>query len=138
MVEETKKKVAPAKKSATSKTKKPIVKTVKKSAPKADTLAVIETGGKQYLVRPGEKIRIEKIEKPAKGTTITFDQILLVAKGDDVKIGTPYVSAAKIKAEWVAEKRAKKVITVKYKSKTRQSTKKGHRQIYTEVIISDF
>ncbi len=100
--------------------------------------AVIETGGKQYLVKSGDKIKVEKLAKPAKGNTINFDKVLLTVKGDDVKIGKPYLAGAKIKAEWVAEKRAKKITNIKYKSKTRQSTKKGHRQTYTEVLIADF
>ncbi len=112
--------------------------TGKKAAPKADVLAVIETGGKQYLVKPGDKIRIEKIEKPKRGNALIFDKVLLIVKGEDVKIGTPYLDKVKIKAEWVAEERAKKITNVRYKSKTRQSTKKGHRQFYTEIIISDF
>lgn len=121
-------------------TKKTVVskKALIKKAPSADNFAVIETGGKQYLVRTGEKLKIEKIKKPAKGSIVSFDKVLLVVKGDDVKIGTPYVSGARIKGKWLAEKRAKKITIVRYKSKTRQSRKKGHRQAYTEVLISDF
>lgn len=121
-------------------------KTVKKTAPKKETaspadrqgFAVIETGGKQYLVRPGDKVRVEKLGKPQKGTTVVFDKVLLVVEGGEVKIGTPYLKGAKIKAEWLKDGRNKKITNVKYKSKTRQGTKKGHRQIYTEVLIGDF
>jgi len=117
-------------------------KTKKTSSTKASAstnkFAVMETGGKQYLVRPGDKIKIEKIKKPEKGTAVVFDKVLLLAKGKDIKIGTPYISGAKIKGEWLEEKRGKKVIIVKYKSKTRQKTKRGHRQTHTEVLIGDF
>ena len=115
-----------------------VKKEVKKEAPQKTDFAVIETGGKQYLVRAGQKIRVEKLEKPEKGTAVSFDKVLLVAKGDEVKIGTPYIKTSKIKAEWMKEGRAAKITNVKYKSKTRQGTKKGYRQIYTEVLIGDF
>lgn len=110
----------------------------KTASKKEGGFAVIETGGKQYLVKSEEKLRVEKIEKPKKGTAVFFDKVLLVAKGDDVKIGTPYVKGAKVKAEWLKEGRAKKITNVRYKSKTRQSVKKGHRQTYAEVVIGDF
>ncbi len=118
--------------------KKIVKKEVPQKVPKTSSFAIIEAGGKQYLVRPGDKVKVEKIEKPKKGTAISFDKVLLLTKGDDVKIGTPYLKTVKIKAEWLKEGRAKKITNVKYKSKTRQSTKKGHRQIYTEVAIGDF
>ncbi|PIS13740.1 MAG: 50S ribosomal protein L21 [Candidatus Tagabacteria bacterium CG09_land_8_20_14_0_10_41_14] len=110
-------------------------KTIKKPS---ISLAVIETGGKQYLVKPGDKIKVEKIEKPKRGNVVNFDKALLLVKGAVVEIGTPFLSGVKIKGEWQAEKRAKKITNVRYKSKTRRSRKKGHRQIYTEVIIADF
>ena len=120
------------------KIKKEAKKGVEKiSDQKADMgdFAVIETGGKQYLVRRGDKIKIEKIEKPAKGNAVTFDKVLLVVKGKKVTLGQPYIKTAKVKAEWVDEKKAKKITNVRYKSKTRRNRKKGHRQIYTEVVI---
>ena len=110
----------------------------KKETKKEDGFAVIETGGKQYLVRLGDKIKIEKIEKPERGTVVNFDKVLLLAKGKTVKIGTPYLKTIKVKGEWAREFKGKKVTNVRYKSKTRQSRKKGHRQVYTEVIIADF
>lgn len=100
--------------------------------------AVIETGGKQYLVTPGQKIKTEKLESPKSGLSIIFDKVLLLSKGGEVKIGNPYVSGVKIPAEKQGEKRGKKITNVRYKSKTRHSRKQGHRQTYTEVIISDF
>jgi len=113
-------------------------KKAEKPANMADKFAVIETGGKQYLVRAGDKIKTEKLAKPEKGNVLTFDKVLLVADGDNVKIGNPYLEGVKIKGEWLAEKRAKKITNIRYKSKTRRYRKKGHRQRYTEVIISGF
>lgn len=122
-----------------------VKKTDKKTTPvkktpikKADKFAVIATGGKQYLVRKGDKLKVEKLEKPEKGSAIVFDKVLLTTKGEDVKIGAPYLEGVKVKAEWLAEKKAKKITNVKYKSKTREHTKSGHRQIHTEVSIGDF
>jgi len=96
--------------------------------------AVIKTGGKQYLVSPGDKIKIEKIDK-AEGKEITFDQVLLLQKGKAIKIGTPLVKGAKVKAKVLKQDRAKKIIIFKYKAKKRYQKKMGHRQPYTEVEI---
>jgi len=96
--------------------------------------AVIKTGGKQYLVSPGDKIKIEKIDK-AEGKEITFGQVLLLQKGKAIKIGTPLVKGAKVKAKVLKQDRAKKIIIFKYKAKKRYQKKMGHRQPYTEVEI---
>lgn len=96
--------------------------------------AVIKTGGKQYLVSPGDKIKIEKLDK-AEGKEITFGQVLLVEKGKSIKIGTPLVKGAKVMAKVIKQGRAKKVIVFKYKPKKRYQKKMGHRQPYTEVEI---
>jgi large subunit ribosomal protein L21 len=96
--------------------------------------AVIKTGGKQYLVSPGNKIKVEKIEAD-EGKEITFGQVLLVMKGKTVKIGTPLVKGAKVKAKVLKQGKAKKVIVFKYKAKKRYQKKMGHRQPFTEVEI---
>jgi len=96
--------------------------------------AIIKTGGKQYLVSPGDKIKIEKLEAN-EGKKTTFDQVLLVMKGKTVKIGTPLVIGAKVTAMVLKQDRAKKVIVFKYKPKKRYQKKMGHRQPYTEVEI---
>jgi large subunit ribosomal protein L21 len=101
-------------------------------------LAVIETGGKQYLVRPGDKLRIEKTAKPQRGKILNFDKVLLSVKEEKIKLGSPYIKDSKIKAEWLAEAKAKKIMVRKYKSKTRYRKTQGHRQPYTEVLIKDF
>jgi len=97
--------------------------------------AVIETGGKQYRVAPGEKVKIEKLEAQS-GEVFSFDKVLLIADGDNIKIGQPYVSGAKVEAKIARQGRAKKVIVFKYHSKTRQRKKKGHRQYFTEVEVT--
>ena len=99
--------------------------------------AVIKTGGKQYLVTPGKKLKIEKIEKPQKGNVFNFDEVLLVGEGEKFEFGTPFVKSAKVKAEWLSEGKSDKVIVARYHSKTRYRKKKGHRQPYTEVLIKE-
>lgn len=99
-------------------------------------LAIIKTGGKQYIVRPGEKLKIEKI-KTDEGKEILFDDVLLVAKDEDVKVGTPLVEGAKVKAKVLSHGKGDKIIIFKYKPKKRQRTKKGHRQPYTEIEITN-
>lgn len=101
---------------------------------KMTNFAIIKTGGKQYKVAVGQKLKIEKIPGKA-GDKVSFDQVLLVADGQDVKIGRPLIKGAKLEAKILSQGRAKKVIVMKFKSKTRQKTKKGHRQLFTEVEI---
>lgn len=97
--------------------------------------AVIKTGGKQYLVSAGEKIKIEKIDVE-EGKEVVFDEVLLLGKDDkDVKIGNPFVKGAKVKAKVLAQDKAKKIIIFKYKPKKRYQKKQGHRQPFTEVEI---
>ena len=99
------------------------------------SFAVIETGGKQYVVSVGDKLSVEKIET-AEGVDVSFDTVLLAAEGDVVKVGTPYVAGAKVLARVVSQYRDKKKIVFRFHSKTRYRKKKGHRQHMTEVEIS--
>ena len=95
--------------------------------------AIIATGGKQYKVEEGDVIKVEKLGLEA-GAEVTFDQVLLV--GDkDVKVGTPTVAGASVKASVVSEGKAKKVIVYRYKRKTGYHKKNGHRQPFTQVKI---
>ena len=96
--------------------------------------AIIETGGKQYKVSSGVKVKIEKVKGEA-GDKVAFDKVLLVAKGADVQIGTPHISGAAVEGKIIRQSRAKKVIVFKYHSKTRYRRKQGHRQHFTEVEI---
>lgn len=99
------------------------------------TIAVIETGGKQYLVSPGEIINTEKNKTGNK--KLSFDA-LLFASGDDVKVGKPKVESKKVGGVVIETALGKKVITMKYKPKARTRVKKGHRQISSKVKIGDF
>lgn len=96
-------------------------------------LAVIETGGKQYLVAEGSKIRVEKLP-PKAGESFEFDKVLMVANGEKLEVGKPY-HPIKVKAELVEQTRNNKVITRKYHSKNRFRRKKGHRQEVSVVKI---
>jgi large subunit ribosomal protein L21 len=95
-------------------------------------LAVIKTGGKQYLVSPGDKIEVEKLDKEG---DMTFDEVLLVEKNKKLEIGTPLVKTAKVTAKVLKQDKKEKVIIFKYKAKTRYKVKKGHRQPFTQVEI---
>lgn len=97
--------------------------------------AVIETGGKQYLVAEGESLKVERIKNIKKDGTVVFDKVLLSTDDDNIKIGAPYVKDAKVKASVEGEIRGKKVIILKYKPKTRYRIKRGHRQTYTKIKI---
>lgn len=98
-----------------------------------NTFAVIKTGGKQYIVRKGDVVTIEKLEHD--GGNITFDQVLLVADEKKAHIGQPLVVGAKVTATVMDEGKSKKKIVFRFKAKTRQKTKKGHRQPFTKVKI---
>ena len=97
--------------------------------------AVIASGGKQHRVEEGEVLRLEKIEVGA-GETIDFDKVLLVANGDDVKIGEPLVAGAKVTAEVVSHGRGEKVKIIKFRRRKHSMKRQGHRQWYTEVKIT--
>ena len=96
--------------------------------------AVIQTGGKQYRVAEGDVLRVELLDSEPKAAVV-FDQVLLVAKGDDLTIGRPTVSGAKVEAEVLHHGRGKKVFTFKKRRTTTYQRTQGHRQGYTEVRI---
>ena len=97
--------------------------------------AVIKTGGKQYRVEEGDVVRIEKIEV-ATGESVDFDQVLLVANGDDVKVGQPVVDGAKVTAEVLEQGRHKKVKIIKFRRRKHHRKQQDHRQWYTAVKIT--
>ncbi len=96
--------------------------------------AIIETGGKQYKVTPGQTIDVERLNV-AEGDTVELDRVLLVADGDKVRVGTPTVDGAKVIATSQGEGKGKKIIVFKYKPKVRYRKKTGHRQLYTRLVI---
>ena len=97
--------------------------------------AVIVTGGKQYKVAEGEFLKVEKLDAET-GATIEFDKVLLVANGDDVKIGAPVVEGAKVTAEVVSHGRHDKVNIIKFRRRKHHMKRQGHRQWFTEVKIT--
>ena len=110
--------------------------------------AVIKTGGKQYLVKPGDKIEVEKIDPEGKpsvsygagkkeGSEVIFDEVLLLQKGNKLEIGTPFVKDARVKAKILKQKKGKKIIIFKHKPKKHYKVKKGHRQSLTQIEITN-
>jgi large subunit ribosomal protein L21 len=98
--------------------------------------AVIESGGKQHRVVAGETLKLEKLDIAA-GKTIKFDKVMLVANGDDIQIGTPYVKGAKVSAEVLSHGRGDKITVIKFNRRKNYRRQSGHRQWYTEVKITD-
>jgi large subunit ribosomal protein L21 len=99
-------------------------------------IAVIRTGGKQYKVKEGEILKIEKIVGAA-GDKVDFEVLLLSdEEGKDVKVGKPLVSGAKVAAEILEQGRARKINVIKYKPKVRYRRKNGHRQMFTKIKIA--
>ena len=101
---------------------------------KTDDFAVIATGGKQYVVRPGDRITVEKLPQK-ESTKVTFSDVLLTAKDGTVKVGTPKVAGAKVTGTLEKTVQGKKVVVVKYKSKVRYNKTSGHRQMQSTVLI---
>ncbi len=98
--------------------------------------AVFQSGGKQHRVAKGHVVRLEKLEV-ATGETIEFDKVLLVADGENVKIGAPLVEGGKVVAEVVSHGRGEKVRIVKFKRRKHHEKQMGHRQWFTEVKITE-
>jgi len=99
-------------------------------------IAVIKTGGKQYIVSPKQKIKIEKIAGK-EGDKVEFKEVLLFSSDKIIEIGKPIIKGAKVIAEILRQGRYDKIIVFKYKAKKRYQKKAGHRQHFTEVEIKD-
>ena len=97
--------------------------------------AVIVSGGKQHRVKEGETLKLEKLEVET-GGSVEFDRVLLVANGDDVKVGAPVVDGAKVTAEVVSHGRHDKVNIIKFRRRKHHMKRQGHRQWFTEVKIT--
>jgi len=98
-------------------------------------LAIIKTGGKQYKVKVGDKIKVEKLEGK-EGENITFKEVLLIGNEKEIKIGTPFVKDCKVEGKILKTSKQKKVIGIKFKAKKRYKVKFGHRQTLTEIKIT--
>jgi large subunit ribosomal protein L21 len=97
--------------------------------------AVIVTGGKQYRVSQGDKLRVEKLDAAA-GDSVELDQVLMVVDGGNIKIGTPVLESSKVTAEVKAHGRGDKVKIVKFRRRKHYMKRQGHRQAYTELEIT--
>ncbi|MBX9765318.1 50S ribosomal protein L21 [Patescibacteria group bacterium] len=98
-------------------------------------IAVIKTGGKQYLVQKGSVVSVEAIPGVKEGDSVTFDSVLFTDDGKESKLGAPMISGAKVTATAVEVGRGKKIVVVKYKAKSRYHKKRGHRQPFLKVKI---
>jgi large subunit ribosomal protein L21 len=96
--------------------------------------AIIETGGKQYKVSPGQLVEVDRLDM-VEGDTVELDRVLLIADDERVTVGKPTVEGAKVIATSQGEGRSKKIIVFRYKPKVRYRKKTGHRQFYTSLSI---
>ena len=97
--------------------------------------AVFESGGKQHRVSEGDLVRLETIGGEP-GDDVVFDRVMVVADGDDVAVGTPFLEAGKVQGEVVGQGRGRKIRVVKFKRRKNYLRRAGHRQGYTEVRIT--
>ena len=97
--------------------------------------AVISTGGKQYKLAQGDVCRIEKLDAE-EGASVEIDKVLIIADGDDINIGTPFVDGGKVTATVKSHGRAKKVEIMKFRRRKHHQKRTGHRQYYTEIEVT--
>ena len=97
--------------------------------------AVIKTGGKQYRVEEGQTIRVEKLDAD-EGSTVELDEVLMVANGEDIKIGAPYVENGKVSVNIVEHGRGEKIRIIKFNRRKHHRKQMGHRQAYTAIKIT--
>ncbi|HAI74330.1 MAG TPA: 50S ribosomal protein L21 [Candidatus Moranbacteria bacterium] len=98
-------------------------------------LAIIKTGGKQYKVKVGDKVKIEKLAGEV-GSTVNFSEVLFMGDEKEIKVGTPFLKEAKVEGKILRTEQGDKVTGIKFKAKKRYKVKFGHRQIFTEVEIT--
>ena len=98
--------------------------------------AIVETGGKQYRVEPGQKLNVDRLHVD-EGKPVELTRVLLIADGEETTIGSPVIDGAMVTANSLGEKKGDKIIVFKYKPKVRYRRKKGHRQLYTRLEINE-
>ncbi len=98
--------------------------------------AIVETGGKQYRVAPGDVIQVEKLPVEV-GAQIELDRVLCLAQDDDVKVGAPCLEGVRVKAQVLRHGKGRKILVVKFKKRKNYRRKKGHRQLFTELKITE-
>jgi large subunit ribosomal protein L21 len=98
--------------------------------------AIIETGGKQYKVQPGDVVFVEKLPGEV-GEKVEFDQVLALKDNDQLQVGTPYIEGARVVAKVLEQDKHKKILVFKYKAKSNYRRRYGHRQPYTRVLVEE-
>jgi large subunit ribosomal protein L21 len=98
--------------------------------------AVIESGGKQHRVEPGEVLRLEKLDA-SEGETVNFDKVMMIGEGENIQIGTPFVNGGAVTAEVVSHGRGDKITIIKMRRRKHYRRQAGHRQYFTEVKIKE-
>ncbi len=98
--------------------------------------AIIQTGGKQYRVSPGDILRVERLPGE-RGEAVVLDQVLLVADGEDLKVGQPLVAGASVKGEILRQGKGKKILVFKKKRRKNYRRRQGHRQLYTALQVKE-
>ena len=109
--------------------------TEKTTTEKPTEFAIIETGGKQYMVCVGDVLEVELLGDLKEGDKVEFDKVLMVDNGSDTTIGAPYITGAKVKATYQGEKKGTKIHIVRYMAKSNRDRRIGHRQKYAQVKI---
>ena len=102
----------------------------------APLFAIIQTGGKQYRVSPGDILRVERLSGE-RGEEVLLEQVLLVADGQDVKVGQQWLAGAQVKGEILRQGKGKKIIVFKKKRRKNYRRKRGHRQLYTALQVKE-
>jgi large subunit ribosomal protein L21 len=104
---------------------------------KKSTFAVIETGGKQYLVTEGDMVSIEKLPGEFnEGDALSFDSVLLIGKDGKTTLGMPYISGAKVEAELIEQGKGKKIKVLRFRAKSRYTRRYGHRQPFMKIKVT--
>lgn len=98
--------------------------------------AVIQTGGKQYRIAEGDTLKVEKIAVEA-GTTVELDKVLMVADGEDIRVGKPYLDGGRVTATVMSHGRSKKIKIIKFRRRKHHLKRQGHRQWFTEIEVTD-
>lgn len=98
--------------------------------------AIVETGGKQYKVSKGTVLRVERLAA-AEGEEVILDKVLAVGCDGDLQVGTPYLSGAQVKARVCRQGKARKILVFKYKPKKNYRRRRGHRQLFTELVVEE-
>ena len=98
--------------------------------------AIVETGGKQYRVAPGDVIQVEKLPVE-EGAQVELEKVLFLARDDGVKVGAPYLEGSRVKAQVLRHGKGRKIIVMKFKKRKNYRRKRGHRQLFTELKITE-